>query len=92
LIRNDRCRLQSLCEVVQELLRGGTYGRRTSTDLFQPPGSTLRQQEMTMWMYPGSSCPDCPFSEELGNMEINTWIRGVIAHGAALNLGTGPPP
>jgi hypothetical protein len=45
-----------------------------------------------MWMYPGSSCPDCPFSEELGNMEINTWIRGVIAHGAALNLGTGPPP
>jgi hypothetical protein len=45
---------------------------------------------MTMTMYPGSSCPDNPFSEELGDTEVNTWARGVHAYGAVLNLGTGP--
>jgi hypothetical protein len=41
-----------------------------------------------MWMYPGPSCPDCPFSAELNDMEINTWVRGVLARGADLNLGS----
>jgi hypothetical protein len=41
-----------------------------------------------MWMYPGPCCPDHPFSIELDDTEINTWIRGVLAHGADLNLGS----
>jgi hypothetical protein len=45
---------------------------------------------MTKWMYSGPSCLDHPFSEELGDTEINTQIRMVLAHGAILNLGTGP--
>jgi hypothetical protein len=45
-----------------------------------------------MWMYPGPSCPDCPFSEELDNAEINTRIHKVPAHGANLNPGFGPTP
>jgi hypothetical protein len=32
----------------------------------------LCQQEMTMWMYPGPSCPDRPFSAELCDTKINT--------------------
>jgi hypothetical protein len=36
----------------------------------------------------GSSCPDHPFSVELCDMEINTQICGVLAHGADLNLGS----
>jgi hypothetical protein len=52
----------------------------------------LRQREITMWMYLGSSCPNRPLSEELGDTEINTWIRGVLAHGANLNLGSGLVP
>jgi hypothetical protein len=32
------------------------------------------QREMTMWMYPGPSCPDYPFSVELGDTEINTRV------------------
>jgi hypothetical protein len=48
---------------------------------------TLRQREMTMWMYLGPSCPDHSFSEELGDMEINTQICWVLAHGVVLNLG-----
>jgi hypothetical protein len=40
-----------------------------------------------MWMYLGPSCPDRPFSTELGNTEIDTQIRGVLAHGTNLNLG-----
>jgi hypothetical protein len=52
----------------------------------------LRQLEVTMWMNSGPSYPDRPFSKELGDMEINTWIHRVLAHKAILNLGTGPTP
>jgi hypothetical protein len=47
---------------------------------------------MTMRIYSGPSCPDHPFSTELGDTEINTQIRGVLAHGADLNLGSGLIP
>jgi hypothetical protein len=49
----------------------------------------LHRREMTMWMYPGPSCPDRPFSTELDDMEINTQIRGIL-HGANQNCGPGP--
>jgi hypothetical protein len=52
----------------------------------------LRQDEKTMWMYHGPSCPNRPFSNELGDMEINNRIRGVLSHGEDLNLGSGPIP
>jgi hypothetical protein len=31
----------------------------------------INERGMTMWMYPGPSCPDHPFSAELGDTEIN---------------------
>jgi hypothetical protein len=37
-----------------------------------------------MWMYPGPSCPDRPFSTELDGTEDNTRIQGVLACGANL--------
>jgi hypothetical protein len=52
----------------------------------------LHQRDKTMWMYPGPSCPDCPFSVELDGTEVNTHIRGVLAHGANLIFGSGPVP
>jgi hypothetical protein len=42
-----------------------------------------------MWMYPGPSCLDHSFSAELGDTENNTRVRGVLAHGGDLNLGSG---
>jgi hypothetical protein len=45
----------------------------------------LRQRVITRWMYPGPSCPDHPFSEELGKAEA-------LAHGANLNSGASPTP
>jgi hypothetical protein len=48
----------------------------------------LDQREMTMRIYPGPNCPDRPFSVELGDMEINTRIRGFLAHGADQNFGS----
>jgi hypothetical protein len=45
-----------------------------------------------MSMYPGPSCPDCPFSTELGNVEINTRIQGVLACGVDLNFGSSLVP
>jgi hypothetical protein len=45
-----------------------------------------------MWMYFGPSCPDRPFSVELGDTKISTQIWGVLAHGADLNFGSSPVP
>jgi hypothetical protein len=45
-----------------------------------------------MWMYPTPCCPSHPFSAELGDMEINSRVRRVLAHGADLNLGSSPVP
>jgi hypothetical protein len=45
-----------------------------------------------MWMYLGPSYPDHPFSKELGDMEINTRIHRVLAHGVNLNPGYDPTP
>jgi hypothetical protein len=45
-----------------------------------------------MWLYPGSSCPNRPSSEELSAMEINTRIHKVLDLGANLNPGAGPAP
>jgi hypothetical protein len=45
-----------------------------------------------MWMYPGPSYLDHPFSIELDDTEINSRMRGVFAHGADLNFGSGPVP
>jgi hypothetical protein len=45
-----------------------------------------------MWMYLGPSCPDHPFSMELGDTENNTQIWGVHAHGADLKFGSSPVP
>jgi hypothetical protein len=45
-----------------------------------------------MWLYPGPSCPDRPFSKELGDAEFNTQIHKVLAHDADLNFGADPVP
>jgi hypothetical protein len=45
-----------------------------------------------MWIYSKPSSPDCPFSPEMGDTEISIQIRGVIDHGADLNIGSVPVP
>jgi hypothetical protein len=59
-------------------------------DLCQPPCSTTPSARNDYVDVSGPSCPDHPFSVELGDTEINTQIRGVLAHGAKLNFGSGP--
>jgi hypothetical protein len=51
----------------------------------------LHQQATKMWLYPRPSYHDHPFSEELGDVEINTQIHKVLAHGVDQNLGVGSP-
>jgi hypothetical protein len=43
-------------------------------------------------MYLGPRCGDHPFSAKLGDTEINTRIRRVLAHGDNLNSGSGLVP
>jgi hypothetical protein len=45
-----------------------------------------------MWLYPGPSCLNRFFSEELSEAEINTQIHKVLDHGANLNPGAGLAP
>jgi hypothetical protein len=90
-VKKDLRMLQPLCEAVQRLLHGGLMGADLLRTFFSHWIQPLYQQEMTMWMYLGPSCPDRPFSE-LGDTEINTRIHGVLAHGAVLNLGPGLVP
>jgi hypothetical protein len=45
-----------------------------------------------MWMYPGPSYPDHPFSVELDGTEVNTQIQGIVAHGADPIFGSSPIP
>jgi hypothetical protein len=52
----------------------------------------LCQQASTMWMYSRPSCLGRPFSDMLGEMEINTWIHRALAHGVNLNPRAGPAP
>jgi hypothetical protein len=40
----------------------------------------------------GASCLYCPFSEELDDAEINTWIHMVLTHEVDLNPGASPAP
>jgi hypothetical protein len=40
----------------------------------------------------GPTCPDLPFSTEPGSMEINTQVRGALAPGINLNLGSNLVP
>jgi hypothetical protein len=61
---------QPLREVVQQLLHGGLMGIDLLSTFFSHRVQPLRRQETIMWMYPGPSCPDQPFSEELGDTDI----------------------
>jgi hypothetical protein len=80
-INKDLYRLQPLHKVIQRLLHGGLTDADLLHTFFSHPIQLLCQREMTMWMCPEPTCSDCPFSEELGYMEINTQIRGILAHG-----------
>jgi hypothetical protein len=72
--------------------RGGADGRNLLWAFFSRPVQPLHQWVTTMWMYPGPSYPDRPFSEELDYVEINTWIHRVLAHMVDLSTGAGPTP
>jgi hypothetical protein len=78
--------LQSLCDVIQWLLQGGLMGADLLWTFLSCHVQPLHRREMTMLMYPRPSSPNHSFSAELDNIEINTWIRGVRAHGAGKNF------
>jgi hypothetical protein len=90
--QKDLRRLQPRRDVVQQLLCGGLIGVDLLQTFVSPRIQPLRQRGMTIWMCPGPSYPDRPFSGELGDMEINSQIREVLAHGANLNFGSSLVP
>jgi hypothetical protein len=71
---------------------GGANRRAPFTDIFNHRVQPLCHRVTTMWLYPGPSCYDYPFSEELGDAKINAWIHKVLARWANLNPMAGPIP
>jgi hypothetical protein len=67
-------------------------GRGPPVDLFQPAGSTALSAGDDHVDVSRAKLPDCPFSEELGDTEVNTQVHEVLAHGVDPNLGTSPVP
>jgi hypothetical protein len=90
--QKDLCRLQSLREVIQQLLQGWVTGVDLLRTFFRRCVQLLRQREMTLWMYTGPSCPNRPFSTHLDDTDINTQIWGILAYVANLDFGSGPVP
>jgi hypothetical protein len=74
--QKDLRMLQSLCEVIQWLIRGGLMGVDLLWTFVSCRVQPLHQREITMWMYLGPSCLVRPFSVELDDTEINTRIWG----------------
>jgi hypothetical protein len=70
--KKDLLKLQPLCEVVQQLRQEGLTGVHLLQTIFSHWIQSLHQRATKMWLYPGSSCPDSPISEELGDAKINT--------------------
>jgi hypothetical protein len=65
---------------------GGADWSAPSTDIFSHRIQLLRRWRTKMWMYPGLSCPDRPFSKELSAIEVDAQIHKV------LDLGVNPNP
>jgi hypothetical protein len=90
--RKDLDKLQPMSEIIQQLWKEELIGVHLLWTFFSCQIQPLRWWATKMWLYPGPSCPNRPFSEELSVAEINTWIYKVLDHGANPNLGAGLAP
>jgi hypothetical protein len=77
--QRDIRKLWLLHDVVQRLLRDGLMGVDLLRTLVSHRVQPLWQWEVTMWRYPGPSCPDHFFLAKLADVEIDTRVRRVIA-------------
>jgi hypothetical protein len=85
--QTDLRRLQLLLEAVRGLLQWGLTGVEILRTFFSRGVQPLRRREVNVRMHLEPSCPNYPFSVELGNIGINTQIRGVVAYGVDPNFG-----
>jgi hypothetical protein len=79
--QKDLRRLQPLWEVIRKFLKEGLMGAELLQTFFSHRVQLLHWREVTKWMYPRPNCPGRSFSVELSDIEINTQIQGVLAHG-----------
>jgi hypothetical protein len=76
--RKDLDKMQSLCENLQQLRQEGLTGMHLLWTFFSCWIQPLQRQRTKMWVYPWSSCPDCPTSEELSPVEVEAQIHKVM--------------
>jgi hypothetical protein len=88
----DLRKLQPLVEAAQGLLQRGLMVVEILQTFFSRGVKPLHRREVNTRMLPLPSCPDCPFFAELGNIGINTQIRGVLSSGGDPNFGPNPVP
>jgi hypothetical protein len=88
--KNDTHKLQPMRDVLQSLLRDGLTGvdlLHTFVDRHVQP---LRWREVTMWSYPGPSCPNHSFSAELVDEEVDTRVQRILV--LRVNQHSSPVP
>jgi hypothetical protein len=70
--KKDLSKLQPLRKVVQQLPQEGLMGMHHLRTFFSCWIQPLRQWVTKIWLYPGLSCLDHPFSKKLSEEKINT--------------------
>jgi hypothetical protein len=91
-VRKDLSKLQPVHEALQQLRHEGLTGVHLMRTFFSHQIQLLRWQKTKMWLYPGSSCPDCPSSKELSMAEVDSWIHKVLDLRVNPNTGAGLAP
>jgi hypothetical protein len=90
--RKDLSKFHPMREALQQLRQEGLTGTHLLWTFFSRRIQPLRRQKIKMWLYPGPSCPDRPFSVELSTVEVDSRVHKVLDLGVNPNPGAGPTP
>jgi hypothetical protein len=90
--QKDTRKLQPVHDVLQSLLRDGLMSMDLLHTFIGRHIQPLRRRQVTMWRYPRPSCPDCSFSAELVDAEVDTRVQRILALGVNRYSSSSPVP
>jgi hypothetical protein len=85
-------KIQPLLEYLQQLRQEGLTGIHLLWMYFIHRIQPLQVRKTKIWVYPGSSCPDCPSPEELSVVEVKARICKVLDSVVTLSPDAVPDP
>jgi hypothetical protein len=91
-VGKDLSRIQPLREYLKQLRQEVLTGIHLLRTFFSHRIQPLWRRKIKMWMYPGSSCPDCLSTKELSEGEVEARIHKVLDSAVIPSLCVGPDP